>query len=67
MIYLSYQWCEPDTDTEKESSWRCKDSEVKSEKWRRLLLHWMYDALNISTDGREEDSFPRNRCSGSIV
>ncbi|GJZ38460.1 hypothetical protein Tco_0585023 [Tanacetum coccineum] len=34
--------------------------EVESEKWRRLLLHWMYDALNISTDGREEDFFPRN-------
>ncbi|GJR90318.1 putative reverse transcriptase domain-containing protein [Tanacetum coccineum] len=34
--------------------------EVESEKWRRLLLHWMYDALNISTDGREEDFFPQN-------
>ncbi|GJR98770.1 hypothetical protein Tco_0270944 [Tanacetum coccineum] len=35
-------------------------SKVKSEKWRRPLLHWMYDALNVSTDGREEDFFPRN-------
>ncbi|GKE46012.1 hypothetical protein Tco_1473296 [Tanacetum coccineum] len=34
--------------------------EVESKKWRRLLLHWMYDALNISTNGREEDFFPRN-------
>ncbi|GJZ03891.1 hypothetical protein Tco_0537166 [Tanacetum coccineum] len=34
--------------------------EVESEKGRRLLLHGMYDALNISTDGREEDFFPRN-------
>ncbi|GJY72900.1 hypothetical protein Tco_0477331 [Tanacetum coccineum] len=34
--------------------------EVESEKWRRLLLHGMYDVLNISTDGREEDFFPRN-------
>ncbi|GJX87508.1 hypothetical protein Tco_0339522 [Tanacetum coccineum] len=34
--------------------------EVESEKWRRPLLHWMYDALNVSTDGREEDCFPRN-------
>ncbi|GJR94179.1 hypothetical protein Tco_0266353 [Tanacetum coccineum] len=34
--------------------------EVESEKWKRPLLHWMYDALNISTDGREEDFFPRN-------
>ncbi|GJU71370.1 hypothetical protein Tco_1262775 [Tanacetum coccineum] len=34
--------------------------EVESEKWRRPLLHWMYDGLNVSTDGREEDSFPRN-------
>ncbi|GJR86246.1 hypothetical protein Tco_0210257 [Tanacetum coccineum] len=34
--------------------------EVESEKWRRPLLHWMYDALNVSTDGREEDFFPRN-------
>ncbi|GJZ65162.1 hypothetical protein Tco_0621858 [Tanacetum coccineum] len=34
--------------------------EVENEKWRRLLLHWMYDALNISTDGREEDFFPQN-------
>ncbi|GJU66988.1 hypothetical protein Tco_1253247 [Tanacetum coccineum] len=33
---------------------------VESEKWRRPLLHWMYDALNVSTDGREEDFFPRN-------
>ncbi|GJU12915.1 hypothetical protein Tco_1135311 [Tanacetum coccineum] len=32
--------------------------EAESEKWRRLLLHWTYDALNISTDGREEDFFP---------
>ncbi|GJW24815.1 hypothetical protein Tco_0038626 [Tanacetum coccineum] len=34
--------------------------EVESEKWKRPLLHWMYDALNVSTDGREEDFFPRN-------
>ncbi|GKB21332.1 retrovirus-related pol polyprotein from transposon TNT 1-94 [Tanacetum coccineum] len=34
--------------------------EVENEKWRRLLLRWTYDALNISTDGREEDFFPRN-------
>ncbi|GJS38694.1 hypothetical protein Tco_0563737 [Tanacetum coccineum] len=34
--------------------------EVESEKWRRPLLHWMYDALNVSNDGREEDFFPRN-------
>ncbi|GJR46473.1 hypothetical protein Tco_1314576 [Tanacetum coccineum] len=33
---------------------------VESEKWRRPLLHWMYDALNVSTDGREEDFFPQN-------
>ncbi|GKD55510.1 hypothetical protein Tco_1288897, partial [Tanacetum coccineum] len=33
--------------------------EVESEKWRRLLPHWMYDALNISTDGREEDFVSR--------
>ncbi|GJT41881.1 hypothetical protein Tco_0941746 [Tanacetum coccineum] len=34
--------------------------EVEGEKWRRLLLHWMYDAFDVSTDGREEDFFPRN-------
>ncbi|GJS41936.1 retrovirus-related pol polyprotein from transposon TNT 1-94 [Tanacetum coccineum] len=33
---------------------------VESEKWRRLLLHWMYDAFAVSTDGREEDFFPLN-------
>ncbi|GJZ28607.1 hypothetical protein Tco_0573254 [Tanacetum coccineum] len=38
--------------------------EVESEKWRRPLLHWMYDALNVSTDGREEDFFPRNGVFG---
>ncbi|GJT16500.1 hypothetical protein Tco_0875206 [Tanacetum coccineum] len=34
--------------------------EVESEKWRRLLLHWMYDAIGVSTDGRKEDFFLRN-------
>ncbi|GKC38396.1 hypothetical protein Tco_1050780 [Tanacetum coccineum] len=34
--------------------------EVESEKWRRLLLHWMYDSFDVSTDDREEDFFPRN-------
>ncbi|GJZ40972.1 hypothetical protein Tco_0587858 [Tanacetum coccineum] len=34
--------------------------EVEREKWRRLLLHWMYDTFGVSTDGREEDFFPRN-------
>ncbi|GJR64370.1 hypothetical protein Tco_0010435 [Tanacetum coccineum] len=28
MIDLNYQGCEPDTDTEKESSWRCKYSKI---------------------------------------
>ncbi|GJS87338.1 hypothetical protein Tco_0769974 [Tanacetum coccineum] len=32
--------------------------EVESEKWRRLLLHWMYGAFDVSTDYREEDFFP---------
>ncbi|GKE61533.1 hypothetical protein Tco_1511900, partial [Tanacetum coccineum] len=35
-------------------------SEVESEKSRRLFLYWMYDAFDVSTDGREEDFFPRN-------
>ncbi|GJY33444.1 hypothetical protein Tco_0417913 [Tanacetum coccineum] len=35
--------------------------EVGNEKWRRFLLHSMYVALDVSTDGREEDFFPRNR------
>nr|GEU47665.1 hypothetical protein [Tanacetum cinerariifolium] len=34
--------------------------EVKSEKWRRPLLRWMYVTFDVSTDGREEDFFPRN-------
>ncbi|GJR22226.1 hypothetical protein Tco_0970753 [Tanacetum coccineum] len=34
--------------------------EVESEKWRRLLLHWIYVAFNVPTDGRKEDFFPRN-------
>nr|GEV45637.1 hypothetical protein [Tanacetum cinerariifolium] len=34
--------------------------EVESEKWRRPLLRWMYVAFDVSTDGREENSFPRN-------
>ncbi|GJX66683.1 hypothetical protein Tco_0301026 [Tanacetum coccineum] len=41
--------------------------EVESEKWRRLLLHWMYDAFDVSTDGREEDFLLEMECSGSIV
>nr|GEU59981.1 hypothetical protein [Tanacetum cinerariifolium] len=34
--------------------------EVESEKWRRLLLRWMYVAFDVSTDGRKEDFFSRN-------
>ncbi|GJS10328.1 hypothetical protein Tco_0367124 [Tanacetum coccineum] len=34
--------------------------EVKGEKWRRLLLHRMCVAIDVATDGREEDFFPRN-------
>ncbi|GKC91282.1 hypothetical protein Tco_1151931 [Tanacetum coccineum] len=34
--------------------------EVESEKWRRLLLHQMCVAIDVATDGREEDFFPRN-------
>ncbi|GJY64981.1 hypothetical protein Tco_0466441 [Tanacetum coccineum] len=34
--------------------------EVEGEKWRRLLLHRMYVAIDAATDGREEDFFPRN-------
>ncbi|GJR19690.1 hypothetical protein Tco_0968217 [Tanacetum coccineum] len=34
--------------------------EVESEKWRRLLQHWMYGAFDVSTDDREEDFFPQN-------
>ncbi|GJV57017.1 hypothetical protein Tco_1458022 [Tanacetum coccineum] len=37
--------------------------EVGNEKWRRFLLHWMYVAFDVSTDGREEDFFPRNGMS----
>ncbi|GJY92259.1 hypothetical protein Tco_0508041 [Tanacetum coccineum] len=33
---------------------------VEGEKWRRLLLHLMYDAFDVSTVGREEDFFLRN-------
>ncbi|GJV17067.1 hypothetical protein Tco_1362390 [Tanacetum coccineum] len=32
--------------------------EIENEKWRRLILHWMYDAFDVSTDDREEDFFP---------
>ncbi|GJT65437.1 hypothetical protein Tco_1016917 [Tanacetum coccineum] len=35
-------------------------SEVESEKWRRLLLHQMYIAIDAATDGREEDFLPQN-------
>ncbi|GKA41383.1 hypothetical protein Tco_0733976 [Tanacetum coccineum] len=34
--------------------------EVESEKWRRLLLHQMCVAIDVATDGREKDLFPRN-------
>ncbi|GJT81697.1 hypothetical protein Tco_1056039 [Tanacetum coccineum] len=34
--------------------------EVESEKWRRLLLHQMCVAIDVATDGREEDFFPLN-------
>nr|GEV71194.1 hypothetical protein [Tanacetum cinerariifolium] len=36
-------------------------SKVKSEKWIRLLLHQMCVAIDVATDGHEEDFFPRNR------
>ncbi|GKG35046.1 hypothetical protein Tco_0440200, partial [Tanacetum coccineum] len=35
-------------------------SEVKSKKWKRLLLHQMCVAIDLAIDGREEDFFPRN-------
>ncbi|GKC63642.1 hypothetical protein Tco_1096240 [Tanacetum coccineum] len=35
-------------------------SEVESEKWRRLILHQMCVAIDVATDGREEDFFPQN-------
>ncbi|GKD81327.1 hypothetical protein Tco_1348166, partial [Tanacetum coccineum] len=41
--------------------------EVENEKWKRLLLDWMYDAFDVSTDDREEDFFPEMECGGSIV
>ncbi|GJX70557.1 hypothetical protein Tco_0307728 [Tanacetum coccineum] len=37
--------------------------EVESEKWRRLLLHYMRVAFDVSTDSRKEDLFPRNERS----
>ncbi|GJR65474.1 hypothetical protein Tco_0011539 [Tanacetum coccineum] len=40
--------------------------EVESEKWRRLLLHSMSVAFYVSTDGREEDFFPRNGMLGIV-
>ncbi|GJR45034.1 hypothetical protein Tco_1313137 [Tanacetum coccineum] len=42
-------------------------SEVESEKWRRLLLHQMCVAINVATDGCEEDFFPEIESSGGIV
>ncbi|GKF12097.1 hypothetical protein Tco_0050023 [Tanacetum coccineum] len=41
--------------------------EVENEKWRRLLLDWMYDAFDVSADDRKEDFFPEMKCGGSIV
>ncbi|GKF20369.1 hypothetical protein Tco_0069007 [Tanacetum coccineum] len=35
-------------------------SEVEIEEWRRLLLHRMCGVIDVATDGREEDFFPRN-------
>ncbi|GKA98153.1 hypothetical protein Tco_0826047 [Tanacetum coccineum] len=35
-------------------------SEAESEKWRRFLLHQMCVAIDVATDGREEDFLPRN-------
>ncbi|GJZ96602.1 hypothetical protein Tco_0668936 [Tanacetum coccineum] len=34
--------------------------EVEHEKWRRLILRKMCVAVDVSTDGREEDFFSRN-------
>ncbi|GJT45261.1 hypothetical protein Tco_0953976 [Tanacetum coccineum] len=60
----------PDTDTERDllgvarfPRWvdaKVVSSEVESEKWRRLLLHQMCVAINVATDGSEEDFLPRN-------
>ncbi|GKF08367.1 hypothetical protein Tco_0042591, partial [Tanacetum coccineum] len=33
------------------------NSEVGNEEWRRLLLREMCVALDVSTDGRKENSF----------
>ncbi|GKE37401.1 hypothetical protein Tco_1460806 [Tanacetum coccineum] len=35
-------------------------SEAESEKQRRFLLHQMCVAIDVATDGREEDFLPRN-------
>ncbi|GKD68779.1 hypothetical protein Tco_1322869 [Tanacetum coccineum] len=35
-------------------------SKVESGKWRRLLLRKMCVAFDVSTDGHEEDFFPRS-------
>nr|GEV97843.1 hypothetical protein [Tanacetum cinerariifolium] len=41
--------------------------EVESKKWRRLLLHWIFNAFGVLIDGREEDFFPRNDGRGSSM
>ncbi|GJS66205.1 hypothetical protein Tco_0680769 [Tanacetum coccineum] len=41
--------------------------EVESEKWRILLLQKTCVAIDVATDGREEDFFPEMESSGSIV
>nr|GEV79910.1 hypothetical protein [Tanacetum cinerariifolium] len=78
MIDLSYQGCKPDTDTEKGSSWRCKDS---SGRWK---LRWLVLRLKVRNEKDfsyiecmlplkyqqmvvTETSFPKMECSGGIV
>ncbi|GKA43549.1 hypothetical protein Tco_0736273 [Tanacetum coccineum] len=54
----------------KDSKWveaEMVSPEIESEKWRILLLYWMYDAFDVSSDDRKEDFFPKMECSGSIV
>ncbi|GKA02907.1 hypothetical protein Tco_0675688 [Tanacetum coccineum] len=78
MVELSYQGCKPDTDTEKESSWRCKGSQggwklrwlVTRLKVRngedfsyiRCMLPLMYQLMAV-----KKTSLPEMECSGSIV
>ncbi|GJW38323.1 hypothetical protein Tco_0064168, partial [Tanacetum coccineum] len=78
MVKLSYQGCKPDINTEKGSSWKCKDS-YGGWKLRGLVMRLKVRngedfsyiecmmPLKYQLMAKKKTYFPETNCSGSIV